>query len=85
MQVIVRDCFLAAAGQLELIGKGSVLVLRQCEHCALQSPCSLKIMQARTQSHAAAHCMPDGPTGAFRSVVILLMENYASPHNSFVQ
>jgi hypothetical protein len=48
MQVIARDCFPAAAGQLELIGKGSALVLRQCEHFALQSPWSLKIMQAHT-------------------------------------
>src|SRR5712691_12811088 len=65
MQVLARDCFQAAVGQLELIGKGSAFTSWANASISLRShPAHGKVCRPIRQPHAAAYCLPDGPLRA---------------------
>jgi len=53
VQVSVRNCFQAAVGQLELIGKVTALT---------SHPAGCQLCKPTWQYDAAAHRMPDRPT-----------------------
>ncbi len=75
MQVDARDCFQAAAGQLEHIGKGGVFASRANASISIgsQSSC-LRTMKI----HATASCCSPGGIGKTLDLLFVLLALFAS-------
>jgi hypothetical protein len=65
VRMLVHDCFQAAVGHLELIGKDTAFTSWANMSLSLGShPAHGKVCRPIRQPRAAAHCLPDGPLRA---------------------